>query len=679
MIKLNSLYVDGFKNLRKCRLNFPPEGNILITGRNESGKSSLFEAIFFSLTSKLLVQKNRGYIDAIAHNKNGAVIDLIFQKNNIPARIRKKIYKTSGGGTTVDIEFWKNYQGEREAPIEGKTTEVDPEIEDFLGFDEQILLNSAFVKQKGLEGFMGETRQQRIDILNKLLNLEKIPVIRENFKSELKDKEIIEEFIKNEYIIHKSNTQIKNIEKEVREFENLRNAYKKEEDRIKEINVRISEFDQLINESKQVKNDIKRLDEELKTTKKELEKINQHKKKIKKFEATQNSIKNLEKDKEKLTIELKNLKEKLDEEKNKLKDFEDKLTSREKINKALEELNKKLEKFQKWNKLLKNHQKIVNELKTKTVEIENYNKRIEEKNAECNKIKDEIRSMIRNTLKVYNDDLKLWRDCLKNKKDLEDEFEKISSLNSQFQKIKKLEETKKELRHKIELKNQDLKNLKEKVNKINTLKVNLENYKEDIEKYSKQKESIGKEIEIIEKKENKYQASEQLRNQIYEINRQIENLNERLEWINKEIEKTSEDFNSLEKKKIELREIEEKRKVFIDFKSPFFKILILYVIGLISTITLSVFMSLFFLIGTISIAVIILIHFLKEKGYFRSYNQENFPHEWYSGLKKKLRDYEIEKRNINEKISELIKQKEEINISLENLSFIQSIEDLNKK
>ena len=69
MIKLNSLDVDGFKNLRIQNLEFPPEGNILVTGRNESGKSSLFEAIFFALTSKLIVKKSIGFIDAIAFDK----------------------------------------------------------------------------------------------------------------------------------------------------------------------------------------------------------------------------------------------------------------------------------------------------------------------------------------------------------------------------------------------------------------------------------------------------------------------------------------------------------------------------------------------------------------------------------------------------------------------------------
>ena len=58
MIRLISLKANGFKNLKVDNINFPEEGNILITGHNESGKSSLFEAIYFALTSKLLVQKS---------------------------------------------------------------------------------------------------------------------------------------------------------------------------------------------------------------------------------------------------------------------------------------------------------------------------------------------------------------------------------------------------------------------------------------------------------------------------------------------------------------------------------------------------------------------------------------------------------------------------------------------
>jgi DNA repair protein SbcC/Rad50 len=49
MILLQHLSVSALKQLREVELWFPAHGTILIEGKNESGKSTLFEAIFFAL------------------------------------------------------------------------------------------------------------------------------------------------------------------------------------------------------------------------------------------------------------------------------------------------------------------------------------------------------------------------------------------------------------------------------------------------------------------------------------------------------------------------------------------------------------------------------------------------------------------------------------------------------
>jgi len=49
MIKLVSLKLRNFKQYEIASLNFPDQGRILIKGRNEAGKSSIFEAIYFAL------------------------------------------------------------------------------------------------------------------------------------------------------------------------------------------------------------------------------------------------------------------------------------------------------------------------------------------------------------------------------------------------------------------------------------------------------------------------------------------------------------------------------------------------------------------------------------------------------------------------------------------------------
>src|SRR5690348_18171775 len=60
MILLRHLRIDAFKHLRNIDLWFPRQGSVLIEGHNESGKSTLFEAIYFALYGKALVGEELG-------------------------------------------------------------------------------------------------------------------------------------------------------------------------------------------------------------------------------------------------------------------------------------------------------------------------------------------------------------------------------------------------------------------------------------------------------------------------------------------------------------------------------------------------------------------------------------------------------------------------------------------
>ena len=47
MIKLKRLRVRDFRRLRDIHLAFPLAGSVLVQGKNEAGKSTLFEAVYF--------------------------------------------------------------------------------------------------------------------------------------------------------------------------------------------------------------------------------------------------------------------------------------------------------------------------------------------------------------------------------------------------------------------------------------------------------------------------------------------------------------------------------------------------------------------------------------------------------------------------------------------------------
>ena len=58
MIILKHLQAENFKSLSSVDLTFPERGSVLIEGQNESGKSTLFEAVYVALYGKPLVAED---------------------------------------------------------------------------------------------------------------------------------------------------------------------------------------------------------------------------------------------------------------------------------------------------------------------------------------------------------------------------------------------------------------------------------------------------------------------------------------------------------------------------------------------------------------------------------------------------------------------------------------------
>jgi len=197
MLRLLSIKAEGFKNLEiKTPLEFPAEGNILIMGLNESGKSTLFEAIYFALTGQLLVKhKKQSLVDSINFLKNKALVELRFIKNNTLCTIHREVYRR-GDGATDTVEFQICYDDHVEVYKQPnfKKQEIQDFIEKFVNFDGSILLNSCFVQQKDLDGFINTPKRKKDEIIHKLLGLKNIATLRNQYNEEIKTLEILSEY-----------------------------------------------------------------------------------------------------------------------------------------------------------------------------------------------------------------------------------------------------------------------------------------------------------------------------------------------------------------------------------------------------------------------------------------------------------------------------------------------------
>jgi len=189
MFKLVSLKATGFKRLDiQDRLEFP-DGRLLVHGRNESGKSTLMEAIHYGLYGQpLRPSKNAGNDDIICYGESKAIVELDFSLNDTQYQVRRELLRDK-----TNIHLLNKL--EKDGKLTRITTgyrNVNDEISEILhGIDSDALLNSCLVEQKELGKLEAASKQDRIKAMSSLLNLEAFIDARDDLKTECSNLEKI--------------------------------------------------------------------------------------------------------------------------------------------------------------------------------------------------------------------------------------------------------------------------------------------------------------------------------------------------------------------------------------------------------------------------------------------------------------------------------------------------------
>jgi len=187
--KLVSLRASGFKRLNiEDRLQFP-EGRLLVHGRNESGKSTLMEAIHYALYGMpLRPSKNAGNEDVICYGRDQAIVELEFSIEENHYVVRRELHRKK---TNVHLLNKREQDGSLSRVTTGARN-VNNEISEILhGIDSDALLNSCLVEQKELGKLEASSKQERIKAMSSLLNLEAFIDSRDKLKKEGSDLEKI--------------------------------------------------------------------------------------------------------------------------------------------------------------------------------------------------------------------------------------------------------------------------------------------------------------------------------------------------------------------------------------------------------------------------------------------------------------------------------------------------------
>ncbi len=189
MIRLKRLAVSNFKQLQEIDLQFPEHARILVQGKNEAGKSTLFEAVFFALFGNALATEagTRNLDDLIRYGNEKARVELDVQFGNREFKIVRSIVR--GKSNVWELEIGRD--GEVQEEIRGNTAVNKRLIAEF-GFDGDALLNTCFVEQKKLEKLEGLSKSAREESLAKLLNLDSLVQIESDLKLTADDKRAVE-------------------------------------------------------------------------------------------------------------------------------------------------------------------------------------------------------------------------------------------------------------------------------------------------------------------------------------------------------------------------------------------------------------------------------------------------------------------------------------------------------
>jgi len=185
MFKLISLRASGFKRLDiEEKLEFP-DGRLLVHGRNESGKSTLMEAIHYALYGMpLRPSKNAGNEDIICYGRDKAIVELEFSIDDEEYQVRRVVNRKKPNVHQLN----KREQKGNQSRVSSGAQTVNKELNEILhGIDSEALLNSCLVEQKELGKLEDANKQERIKAMSSLLNLEAFIDARDGLKKECRD------------------------------------------------------------------------------------------------------------------------------------------------------------------------------------------------------------------------------------------------------------------------------------------------------------------------------------------------------------------------------------------------------------------------------------------------------------------------------------------------------------
>lgn len=189
MITLRGIYLDNFLSHKKTEIALGPNARVLIDGESGSGKSSVVDALVWSIYG-VGRSDNRSLIRTGQEETTVRLdlsVDPDFDGTARDYSITRKV--TTKGKHSVEVMMGTD---NGMVPIKASgTREIQEWIEhDLIGASYELFINSVIYPQGGKDSFVEASSIRRKELLLEILNIDEIDSYYEKAKAALKDAEL---------------------------------------------------------------------------------------------------------------------------------------------------------------------------------------------------------------------------------------------------------------------------------------------------------------------------------------------------------------------------------------------------------------------------------------------------------------------------------------------------------
>ncbi len=181
-MKLVSLSAQNFKKLKLGKPLPFSDGIIVITGLNESGKSTILDAILYALFGRMIRPSQKpSNEDIISYGNGEAQLRLEFEIGENRYRVVREVHKTRANRAML---YQVGHDGKTKT-LATTVNDTTSEIERLLGgITYNEIVASSVVAQKDLERLIKQRLDDRRKVINVFLNLESFNKVQDQLDSE---------------------------------------------------------------------------------------------------------------------------------------------------------------------------------------------------------------------------------------------------------------------------------------------------------------------------------------------------------------------------------------------------------------------------------------------------------------------------------------------------------------